>query len=72
MFAGFETTRALARHGCHVVLACRSLSRAQEAIERIQRERPQATLTALHLDLESLKSVKSFTNKLKGDPLFNR
>ncbi|XP_046672026.1 WW domain-containing oxidoreductase isoform X1 [Homalodisca vitripennis] len=69
---GYETARALARHGCHVVLACRSLTRAQEAIERIQAERPQAICTSQRLDLKSLKSVKEFANSLKGHPAFNR
>ncbi|XP_054267283.1 WW domain-containing oxidoreductase [Macrosteles quadrilineatus] len=69
---GYETSRALARHGCHVVLACRSVARAEEAIKRIRAERPQALCTAVPLDLRSLRSVKEFVNTLRGDPRFNR
>ena len=39
---GFETTRALARRGARVVLACRSLEKAGEAIARLRAENPRA------------------------------
>ena len=37
---GFEATRAIARRGGRVVIACRDLSKAREAIDAITSERP--------------------------------
>ena len=33
---GLETAKALSSHGAHVILACRSLDRANEAMKQIQ------------------------------------
>ena len=57
---GSETTRALARKGALVVLACRDLERANAALERIRGDEPQAALEVLELDLASLASVRRF------------
>lgn len=59
---GFETTRSLARHGCTVVLACRNLAAAEEAINQIKEDKPAAgdNCIAIFLDLTSLSSVVSF------------
>lgn len=35
---GFETAKSFALHGAHVILACRNLSRASEAVSRILEE----------------------------------
>ncbi len=56
---GFETALALAHHGCHVILACRSVERGREAAERItQRQSYRVTIDVVECDLESLTSVK--------------
>jgi WW domain-containing oxidoreductase len=34
---GFETVRALASHGAHVILACRDLTKASDAIDIIKK-----------------------------------
>ncbi|XP_063595628.1 WW domain-containing oxidoreductase-like [Penaeus indicus] len=57
---GYETARTLAYHGCTVVFACRSISKAENAISKIQAQRPNASCHALHIDLESLESVRTF------------
>ncbi|XP_049815412.1 WW domain-containing oxidoreductase isoform X2 [Schistocerca nitens] len=57
---GYETARSLAFHGCIVVFACRSQSRAEAAIAKIQAERPNARCNFIELDLCSLASVKMF------------
>ena len=57
---GFETARTLARAGCLVILACRSLSKAESSVADILEERPHAKCKALHLDLTSLASVEAF------------
>lgn len=36
---GYETTRALAYHGAHVILACRDMEKAKSAMEKITSER---------------------------------
>ncbi|RZF33091.1 hypothetical protein LSTR_LSTR009820 [Laodelphax striatellus] len=62
---GFETARALALHGCLVIFACRSMERAQAAIDKIKQERSAAKCLAFELDLQSLASVKLFADQFK-------
>ncbi|KAL1500797.1 hypothetical protein ABEB36_006240 [Hypothenemus hampei] len=66
---GFETARSLAKHGCSIVFACRSLVAAEEAIDRI-RKNERLTVAdnclAIHLDLGSLASVVQFANTIKS------
>lgn len=57
---GFEAALELARHGAELVLPARSLAKSTDAIERIRREVPAATLHAAILDLASLASVRAF------------
>lgn len=57
---GFETVRSLAYHGCTVVIACRDVVRGEEAASRIYKQRPNASLHPMALDLTSLASVKTF------------
>ncbi|KAG5881073.1 hypothetical protein JTB14_020403 [Gonioctena quinquepunctata] len=65
---GFETTRSLAKHGCTVILACRNITAAEEAIKQIHEEKPEAgdNCVAIHLDLTSLSSVVQFANTVKS------
>ncbi|XP_065913816.1 WW domain-containing oxidoreductase-like isoform X3 [Dysidea avara] len=55
---GFETARVLALTGAHVFMACRNMTKAQQAMQRILAEDPSAYVEVLHLDLASLHSVK--------------
>ena len=57
-YSGFETARSLALRGCHVVLACRNLTQAQNAASALRQEQSQVKVDVIHLDLASLKSVK--------------
>ena len=67
---GFETARVLAAHGAQVVLACRDLGRAKEAVARIRSGSPQPTgvmsanLHAVRLDLSSLASVREAAEEI--------
>lgn len=61
---GLETARALAHHGCDVVLACRSADAAAQAIASIRAQRPSAKVHFLPLDLASLDSVREFAAAL--------
>ncbi|KAG0032865.1 hypothetical protein BGZ81_009918 [Podila clonocystis] len=60
---GYVTALALARHGAHVFLACRNAAKANEAIEKIERELAETAphlypkVEFLQLDLADLKQV---------------
>ncbi|MGA7228986.1 MAG: oxidoreductase [Acidimicrobiia bacterium] len=56
---GFESAKALANAGAHVVMAARSPDRAATAREQILNADPEASLELVELDLGSLESVRS-------------
>ncbi|KAG0003966.1 hypothetical protein BGZ80_007715 [Entomortierella chlamydospora] len=75
---GYCTTVALATHGAHVFLACRSQQRATDAIERVKAEikekYPQAAdpkLDFLELDLNDMRKTRDAAKNflVKGLPL---
>ena len=74
---GYETSKALALMGAHVIIACRSEQRATEALRRMReevaRESPakQINVEYMQLDLGSFESTKKFVTdfKNKGLPL---
>lgn len=57
---GFETARELARKGAEIILPARSMAKAEDAVDRIRREIPSATLIPGVLDLASQASVREF------------
>ena len=57
---GLETTRLLARHGAHVVMACRTAAKAEAAMLEDERSVPNASLAFMPLDLADLSSVRAF------------
>ncbi|MBV8162176.1 MAG: SDR family NAD(P)-dependent oxidoreductase, partial [Acidimicrobiia bacterium] len=57
---GYETAVALARHGAHVVLACRDEGRGTEAVDRLRADVPDASAELSLLDLADLASVWKF------------
>ena len=57
---GYETARALAKKGAHVVLACRNREKGEEAAKRIEAESPAGSVELMLLDLASLDSVRRF------------
>ena len=61
---GFQVARVLAGRGATVVLACRDMAKAEAAADRILTASPQAHVTAAHLDLASLASVRAAANAL--------
>ena len=63
---GKETTRALARKGATIVMACRNLEKAESVGEMIQRESKNPNIQAMKLDLASLQSVRNFTREFKA------
>jgi NAD(P)-dependent dehydrogenase (short-subunit alcohol dehydrogenase family) len=64
---GEETSRALAAHGAHVVMAVRDLGRGQAAADRIRGTVANASLEIRELDLGSLASVRAFAQHFLAD-----
>ena len=63
---GLETAREFARHGAHTIMACRSLNKAQTALNQIQAEIPNAPVEVMELDLADLNSVQQFVESFKA------
>lgn len=57
---GYETARILAERGARVVLACRTESKARDALDAIRRARADARVEFGALDLSRLTSVRAF------------
>ncbi len=55
---GYETARALADHGAHVILACRDDEKARRARDKMESELERSSLELLRLDLADLVSVR--------------
>jgi len=63
---GKETTRALAKKGATIIMACRNLEKAEPVREMIQTESKNPNIEVMKLDLASLKSVRNFTQEFKA------
>lgn len=61
---GYEAARILAEKGARVVLACRTASKARDALDGIRQARGDARAEFAALDLASLKSVRSFAAEI--------
>lgn len=57
---GFYQALRLAQQGAHIVMACRSLDKANKAREELQTQVPQGKFTVLQLDVSEIESVKHF------------
>jgi NAD(P)-dependent dehydrogenase (short-subunit alcohol dehydrogenase family) len=64
---GFETALELARHGAHVVMACRDESRGTAAVQQLNEQVPTASLELSLLDLADLSSVRKFAEGYLGE-----
>jgi NAD(P)-dependent dehydrogenase (short-subunit alcohol dehydrogenase family) len=65
---GWHTALELARAGAEVILTARTSAKGQDAVERIQRQLPEASVRFELLDLASLQSVRTFAAKIGGEP----
>lgn len=63
---GFESAKALAGAGAHVVMAARNREKAQAARAEILAAHPQASLEIVDLDLGSLESVRRAAATISG------
>lgn len=64
---GYATALELARHGAHVVLACRDMVRGEAARKLLLSEVPEAETETRRLDLADLVSVHAFVERLPHD-----
>ncbi len=55
---GYETARALAEHGAHVIMACRDDEKGRRARDKLESELERSSLELLRLDLADLVSVR--------------
>jgi NAD(P)-dependent dehydrogenase (short-subunit alcohol dehydrogenase family) len=62
---GFETAKALAAKGAHVVIAVRNPDKGRDAVDRILAASPAAGVTLQQLDLTSLESVRAAAEQLR-------
>ena len=56
---GFETVKALASKGAHVLLAARNVEKGKAAVAEVQKLVPKAQIELLRLDLASQRSIKA-------------
>jgi NAD(P)-dependent dehydrogenase (short-subunit alcohol dehydrogenase family) len=63
---GYEAAKEFARKGARTVLACRSMEKAQAALDQIRQEIPEAAAEIMRLDLASLASVREFAEAFKS------
>jgi NAD(P)-dependent dehydrogenase (short-subunit alcohol dehydrogenase family) len=57
---GYQAAIQLARHGAHVILACRSAEKGELAIRSLQKELPAAKVELSLLDVSSIADVHRF------------
>jgi NAD(P)-dependent dehydrogenase (short-subunit alcohol dehydrogenase family) len=63
---GYENSLSLAKKGARVIMACRSLEKANAAKENIQKEVPKADVEVMEIDLSSLNSVRNFAKSFQS------
>jgi NAD(P)-dependent dehydrogenase (short-subunit alcohol dehydrogenase family) len=63
---GKETTRALAKKGATIIMACRNLEKAEPVCEMIQKESKNPNIEVMKLDIASLKSIRNFTQEFSA------
>ncbi len=64
---GLATTRQLARHGAHVIMAVRDEAKGAAALAGLAGAQPGVSLELRRLDLADLDSVRAFAQRLHAD-----
>lgn len=67
---GWETARTLAQKGATVIMACRSVEKAEAAAAQIKRLNPPGKIAVMPLDLSNLDSVRAFAAAFRAE--YNR
>ncbi|TPX35031.1 hypothetical protein SmJEL517_g02420 [Synchytrium microbalum] len=60
---GKECVRVLAKHRCHVIIACRNVASGEAAVKEFKEAMPYSEVDVMHLDLNSLESVRKFAKE---------
>lgn len=60
---GYETVRELARRGAKVYMACRDMTKCEEAREKIVMESENKYVYCRECDLSSFESIRQFARK---------
>src|SRR5438445_9323536 len=63
---GYESAVALAHKGARVVMACRSMDKAERARQELLTRVPGAAVDVLPLDLGNLQSVRTFAESFNA------
>ncbi len=63
---GLESTKAFAAKGAIVVMACRNMSKAEQAKAEVLASNPNAKLDVMPLDNASIDSVRAFADAFKA------
>jgi NAD(P)-dependent dehydrogenase (short-subunit alcohol dehydrogenase family) len=61
---GYEATRLFAKRNAEIVMACRSMEKAESAFDKIKQEIQDAKLVIIPLDLGSFSSIHHFSKEL--------
>lgn len=61
---GYETTRVLADHGAHVIMACRDREKAARARDKLESQLSRSSLELLDLDLSDQTSVHAAAQRV--------
>jgi NAD(P)-dependent dehydrogenase (short-subunit alcohol dehydrogenase family) len=64
---GYETAGALADHGAHVILACRSEEKGRQARDKLESELDRSSLELLRVDLADLVSVRRAAERVLSE-----
>jgi len=64
---GYHSAKALAEKNAHVLLACRSLEKANSAIEKLKVSNPEGKFTPIELDLADLNNVNKIGSKISNE-----
>ncbi|MUG25348.1 SDR family NAD(P)-dependent oxidoreductase [Paenibacillus macerans] len=64
---GWEAARALANKGATVIMACRSIAKANLAADQIKALKPSGKVVGMALDLGDLASVRAFAAAFRQD-----
>lgn len=60
---GYQASLYFAKENAHVIMACRSLDKAEQAKNQILEQAPNARLTIIRLDVSDLDSVQEFVRQ---------
>lgn len=63
---GFEVTKGLLKNGYHVVMACRSPEKANDAKAKLQASVASSSVEVMTVDMSELESVKAFAQQFQS------